>query len=130
MKNDQPLKIVKKKQTKRRCHIILTESEFFKLTELSQSLGMNKSKIVRLMVLENSNIMLCNTVELIKTLDFLGTQLAQIRDKLEPSIPDYFSCQEQNNRGMLISSIAEYFHIISNIETSFRELLLLTKKMK
>jgi hypothetical protein len=125
-----------KTEQKRRYYLSLTQSEFSKFVTLSNSLGMSKSKIVRLMLIENADIMLYNTVELIKTLDFLGCQIAQIRSALEPVIHKYFTPLGQddntnnNSSSVPIASIEEYLQTLSRIEDSFRELLKLTKKMK
>ncbi|MBD1430192.1 hypothetical protein [Sphingobacterium litopenaei] len=136
MNYKKPLNTKNKTEQKRRYYLSLTQSEFSKFVTLSKSLGMSKSKIVRLMLIENSDIMLYNTVELIKTLDFLGCQIAQIRSALEPVIHKYFTHQGQydntNNisSSVPIASIEEYLKTLSRIEESFRGLLKLTKKMK
>lgn len=125
-----------KTEQKRRYYLSLTQSEFSKFVTLSNSLGMSKSKIVRLMLIENADIMLYNTVELIKTLDFLGSQIANIRSAIEPVINKYFTPLGQddntnnNSSSVPIASIEEYLQTLSRIEDSFRELLKLTKKMK
>ncbi|MCA5004052.1 hypothetical protein [Sphingobacterium bovistauri] len=135
MRNNHHLNTIDKKETKRRYYLSLTESELYKFTELTKSLGMSKSKIVKLMVIENSNVMLYNTVELIKTLDLLGNQIAQIRNTLEPEFPFYFAKSvhrptDHHSYNVVIKSIDEYFQTLCNIEDSFRELLKITKKMK
>lgn len=123
------------KEPKNRYHLSLTSTEHTKLTALAKSLGMSKSKIVRLMVIEESNIMLCNTVELIKALDTLGTHLAQIRNSLEPTIPSYFTNQKHiedntNISSKTLTNIEDYLLSLGKIEAAFSELLKIVKKMK
>lgn len=136
MNYKKPLNTDNKTEQKRRYYLSLTQAEYSKFVTLSKSLGMSKSKIVRLMLIENSDFMLYNTVELIKTLDFLGCQIAQIRDALEPVIHKYFTHPGQDDNtdnissSIPIASIEEYLKTLSRIEESFRELLKLTKKMK
>lgn len=135
MKNTTSILPSKQKETKRRCYLFLTSAEYMKFTELAKSLGMSKSKIIRLMVIEESNIMLCNTVELINALDALGTHLAQIRNSLEPTIPYYFTKEKNSEDNMHISAVTlanieDYFLSLGKIETAFSELLKIVKKMK
>ena len=136
MNYKKPINTKNKTEQKRRYYLSLTQSEFSKFVTLSKSLGMSKSKIVRLMLIEKSDFMLYNTVELIKTLDFLGCQLAQIGSAIEPVIHKYFTHQGQDDNtnnissSIPIASIEEYLKTLSLIEESFRGLLKLTKKMK
>lgn len=123
------------KEPKNRYHLSLTSTEHTKLTALAKSLGMSKSKIIRLMVIEESNIMLCNTVELINALDTLGMHLAQIRNSLEPTIPYYFTKEKNPEDNMHISAVTlanieDYFLSLDKIEAAFSELLKIVKKMK
>jgi len=125
----------KYRESKGRYYLSLSSAEHMKFTELAKSLGMSKSKIVRLMVIDESNIMLCNTVELIKALDSLGSQIAKIRNSLEPSIPYYFTKEKhlEDNRNIsskTLKNIEDYFQTLGKIEAAFSELLKIIKKMK
>ena len=135
MKTAQTVQTVDTSLKKARCYISLSASELAKFTALSESLGMSKTKIVRLMVLENSSIMLCNTVELIKTLDFLGRQIAEMNSRLAPVLPPFASARVQaklpfNKPSYSLSSLDAYLTKLQAIEDAFRELLKITKKMK
>src|SRR5690606_2076216 len=135
MENKTSILPSKQKETKRRCYLFLTSAEYMKFTELAKSLGMSKSKIIRLMVIEESNIMLCNTVELINALDTLGMHLAQIINSLEPTIPYYFTKEKNPEDNMHISAVTlanieDYFLSLGKIEVAFSELLKIVKKMK
>jgi len=125
----------KYRESKGRYYLSLSSAEHMKFTELAKSLGMSKSKIVRIMVIDESKIMLCNTVELIKALDSLGSQIAKIRNSLEPSIPYYFTNQKhlEDNRNIsskTLKNIEDYFQTLGKIEAAFSELLKIIKKMK
>ena len=125
----------KYRESKGRYYLSLSSAEHMKFTELAKSLGMSKSKIVRIMVIDESNIMLCNTVELIKALDSLGSQIAKIRNSLEPSIPYYFTKEKhlEDNRNIsskTLKNIEDYFQTLGKIEAAFSELLKIIKKMK
>jgi DNA-binding transcriptional MerR regulator len=135
MENKTSILPSKQKETKGRYYLSLSSAEHIKFTALAKSLGMSKSKIVRIMVIEESNIMLCNTVELIKALDTLGTHLAKIRNSLEPTIPSYFTNQKhlEDNRNIsskTLKNIEDYFQTLGKIEAAFSELLKIIKKMK
>lgn len=135
MKNRTSILPSKLKEPKSRYYLSLTSAEHIKFTELAKSLGMSKTKIIRIMVIDESNIMLCNTVELIKALDSLGTHLAKIRNSLEPSIPFYFTNQKSledntNISSVTLTNIEDYFQTLGKIEAAFSELLKIIKKMK
>lgn len=135
MENKTSILPAKYRESKGRYYLSLSSAEHKKFTELAKSLGMSKSKIVRIMVIDESNIMLCNTVELIKALDSLGSQIAKIRNSLEPSIPYYFTNQKhlEDNRNIsskTLKNIEDYFQTLGKIEAAFSELLKIIKKMK
>lgn len=123
---------VKKNPTTKRYYLTLNMDEHMTLLEMTKTLGMSKSKIVKHMILKNSDYILCNTVEIMKTLDFLGLEITKIREIIQPLIPHHFNNVSRESGNFLAKDQAlnKYFDIQIKIEQSMRDLLKTIKQMK
>ena len=126
---------VKKNPTTKRYYLTLNMDEHMTLLEMTKTLGMSKSKIVKHMILKNSDYILCNTVEIMKTLDFLGLEISKTREIIQPLIPHYLNnvSRESGRKDDLLEkdqALNKYFDIQIKIEHSMRDLLKTIKQMK
>jgi len=71
--NGRPL-LLKDRRSKK-IDVRFTEEEYALITRLEQQLGMSKTNLVRIRVLENSAGLLINSSEMIRQLDSIGSEM-------------------------------------------------------
>lgn len=137
---DEHIMIKKEKQTAKatRFSLHLPSKEYQKLTELTQTLDMSKSKVIRKLLMGRADIILCNAPEVLRKLDGIGHQLAaadrkiasivsQIEHNAAGDTRDNHASIDQKET--VISLITQSDELRGNMEDSFREILSLLKNM-
>lgn len=121
---------------KQRFYLYLSQTDFDKFSRICKTLGMTKTKVIRLMILEQADIFLINTVEILQRLDMLGIHLSEIRKSLEVII-EQMEKDKYRDLQMGISKESQMLNILqnfqqreNNIEQTLKELLKLLKRMK
>jgi len=116
----------------RRFELRLSENELLKFIELENMLGLSRSEIIRLRVLENSTSVMVNASDLLKKLDGIGTELGRSGNninqlarhantlnkegKIDPQVVNTF-----------INLFSEYIKIQVEIEKAMRQLIRLMR---
>lgn len=137
---DEHIMIKKEKQTAKatRFSLHLPSKESQKLTELTQTLDMSKSKVIRKLLMGRADIILCNAPEVLRKLDGIGHQLAAADRKISSIVSqiehnaatdtrdNHASIDQKETVNSLITQSDE---LRGNMEDSFREILSLLKNM-
>ena len=116
----------------RRFELRLSEQELKQFLELEKSLGINRSDIVRIRVLQNAANMLVNTKELMKKLDTVGAELGRSGNNINQLARHANILHKQ---GLLSQSITtefnsllgEYITIQQELEKVIRQIIRLMK---
>jgi len=125
------LETKKPKTTCHNLHIQVSEELNQKIEKLSQTLNMSKAKLIRKLVMDQADMILCNAPEVLRKLDLIGAQLAEENRQMADLIQQLQQQQDSKRCPLQILSLRILQNYLKDdyLETSFREIIALLKKM-
>lgn len=109
--------------------------EYHKLTELTQTLNMSKNKVIRKLLMDRADSILCNAPEILRKLDIIGHQLVETDQKIASILsqiernPARDNLPSRDQKEAVISLINQSDALRNNIDASFREIISLLRNM-
>lgn len=116
----------------RRFELRLTEDEAKILLHLEKELSINRTELIRMRVLKNTNTVLVNSKELLKLLDKLGAELGRCGNNINQLARH---ANVMNKQGLMHQSVisefnelfGRYIHAQQDIEKVIRQIIRLMK---
>lgn len=125
------LETKQRKATRHNLHIQVSVELNQKIEKLSQTLNMSKAKYIRKLIMDKADIILCNAPEVLRKLDLIGAQLAEENRQMADLIQQLQQQDSKQRCPLQIISlrILQNYQKDDYLETSFREIIALLKKM-
>lgn len=125
------LETKQRKATRHNLHIQVSVELNQKIEKLSQTLNMSKAKYIRKLIMDKADMILCNAPEVLRKLDFIGAQLAEENRQMADLIQQLQQQDSKQRCPLQIISlrILQNYQKDDYLETSFREIIALLKKM-
>jgi|SRR5690606_12681539 predicted DNA-binding protein len=125
------LETKQRKATRHNLHIQVSVELNQKIEKLSQTLNMSKAKFIRKLIMDKADMILCNAPEVLRKLDLIGAQLAEENRQMADLIKQV---QQQDSKQrcpiqVISLRILQNYQKDDYLETSFREIIALLKKM-
>lgn len=126
------LETKQRKATRHNLHIQVSLELNQKIDKLSQTLNMSKAKFIRKLIMDKADMILCNAPEVLRKLDLIGAQLAEENRQMADLIKQVQQQQDSKQRcplQVISLRILQNYQKVDYLETSFREIIALLKKM-
>lgn len=125
------LETKQRKPTRHNLHIQVSVELNQKIEKLSQTLNMSKAKYIRKLIMDKADMILCNAPEVLRKLDLIGAQLAEENRQMADLIQQLQQQDSKQRCPLQIISlrILQNYQKDDYLETSFREIIALLKKM-
>lgn len=125
------LETKQRKATRHNLHIQVSLELNQKIEKLSQTLNMSKAKFIRKLIMDKADMILCNAPEVLRKLDLIGAQLAEENRQMADLIQQLQQQDSKQRCPLQIISlrILQNYQKVDYLETSFREIIALLKKM-
>lgn len=125
------LETKQRKATRHNLHIQVSVELNQKIEKLSQTLNMSKAKYIRKLIMDKADMILCNAPEVLRKLDLIGAQLAEENRQMADLIRQLQQQDSKQRCPLQIISlrILQNYQKDDYLETSFREIIALLKKM-
>lgn len=125
------LETKQRKATRHNLHIQVSVELNQKIEKLSQTLNMSKAKFIRKLIMDKADMILCNAPEVLRKLDLIGAQLAEENRQMADLIQQLQQQDSKQRCPLQIISlrILQNYQKVDYLETSFREIIALLKKM-
>lgn len=125
------LETKQRKATRHNLHIQVSVELNQKIEKLSQTLNMSKAKYIRKLIMDKADMILCNAPEVLRKLDLIGAQLAEENRQMADLIQQLQQQGSKQRCPLQIISlrILQNYQKDDYLETSFREIIALLKKM-
>lgn len=125
------LETKQRKATRHNLHIQVSVELNQKIEKLSQTLNMSKAKYIRKLIMDKADMILCNAPEVLRKLDLIGAQLAEENRQMADLIQQLQQQDSKQRCPLQIISlrILQNYQKDDYLETSFREIIALLKKM-
>lgn len=125
------LETKQRKATRHNLHIQVSLELNQKIEKLSQTLNMSKAKFIRKLIMDKADMILCNAPEVLRKLDLIGAQLAEENRQMADLIKQVQQQDSKQRCPLKVISlrILQNYQKVDYLETSFREIIALLKKM-
>lgn len=125
------LETKQRKATRHNLHIQVSLELNQKIEKLSQTLNMSKAKFIRKLIMDKADMILCNAPEVLRKLDLIGAQLAEENRQMADLIRQLQQQDSKQRCPLQVISlrILQNYQKDDYLETSFREIIALLKKM-
>lgn len=125
------LETKQRKATRHNLHIQVSLELNQKIEKLSQTLNMSKAKFIRKLIMDKADMILCNAPEVLRKLDLIGAQLAEENRQMADLIKQVQQQDSKQRCPLQVISlrILQNYQKVDYLETSFREIIALLKKM-
>lgn len=125
------LETKQRKATRHNLHIQVSLELNQKIEKLSQTLNMSKAKYIRKLIMDKADMILCNAPEVLRKLDLIGAQLAEENRQMADLIRQLQQQDSKQRCPLQVISlrILQNYQKVDYLETSFREIIALLKKM-